>query len=698
MDKREAKKRIEKLKAEINHHRYFYHVLDKPEVDDSAFDSLKNELEKLERKFPDLITPDSPTQRVGGEPLDKFKKVNHSSPMMSLFDAFSEQEMRDWEDRIKKILGVETRRGALLEYYCELKLDGLAVALRYQKGSFVLGATRGDGKIGENVTQNLKTINSIPLRLRRPKKSELKAIGLDQKQINSLFRALDKGTIEVRGEVIMKKSVLKQLNQENKKRGKPELANPRNAAAGSIRQLDPKLAARRKLDFYVYSLPMAFGFKKHEQEHEVARVLGFKILEENKFCRDLDEAIKFHHEREKKRDKLDFECDGVVVKVNDVSLWPKLGFVGKGPRYIMAYKFAGIQVTTKLQKVCWQVGRTGVLTPTAVLRPVKVGGVTVSHATLHNMDEIKRLGVKIGDTVIIERAGDVIPKVVKVLGDLRDGSEKSIRVPQKCPMCDAKVEKVKGEVAYRCTNTDCFAVNLRGLIHWASKGALDIDGLGPKIIEQLINEGLVNNIADFYDLTVGDLKPLERFADKSAENLVKAIQEKKEIDLPRFIYGLGIRHVGEETSLLSAKQVTSYKLQVTSLPEKFKEINLEAINDIGPVVAKSIRDWFNNDKNIEILLKLNKKGVKIRKQKAGKRKQTLKGRTFVLTGAMNGLTRDEAKAKIRELGGSVSSAVSKKIDYVVAGADPGSKYDKAKRLGVKIISEKEFNNFVTRNL
>ncbi len=702
MNKNEIKKRIEKLKKEINHHRYLYHVLDKPEISDAASDSLKNELFKLEQEYSEFITPDSPTQRVGGKPLAKFSKVRHSTPMMSLFDAFSERDMEDWEERIAKILNPALalpllrggnkevspslrRRGVGGGYYCELKLDGLAAALRYEKSIFKQGATRGDGQVGEDVTSNLKTIESIPLKLRQPSEAELKKIKLNSKQIDAVNKALAEGSIEVRGETIMMKKVFNDLNKKYKRAGKPILANPRNGAAGSIRQLDPRLAAERKLDFYVYALVTDLGLTKHEQEHELAKLLGFKTLRQNKFCPDLKAVIEFHKQQEKNRDKLLFECDGVVVKVNDLSLWPRLGVVGKGPRYIMAYKFAGMQVTTRIREVVWQVGRTGILTPTAVLDPVKVGGVTVSHATLHNMDEIKRLNLKIGDTVIIERAGDVIPKVIKALPKLREGKEKRIKVPDRCPICGSEVIKEPGEVAFRCSNKECYAVNLRRLIHWASKGALDIEGLGPKIIEQLVKAGLVRDVADFYNLAEGDLKPLERFADKSAVNLVNAIKEKKEVDLPRFIYGLGIRHVGEESAIELAKEFGSL--------EKIKKVGLEEIEDIydfGSIMAKSIYGWFRNKHNIKLLEKLERKGVKAKSQKPKAKSQKLLNKTFVLTGALASLTRDQAKAKIRKLGGDVSSSVSKNTDYVVAGEEPGSKYDKAKKLGVKIINEGEF--------
>jgi DNA ligase (NAD+) len=694
MKKGEIKNRIEKLKKEINYHRYQYHVLDKQEISESALDSLKNELAKLEQENPEYITLDSPTQRVGGLPLDKFQKVTHSSLMFSLFDAFTEKDMRDWEERINKKLESGIRNH---EYYVEIKLDGLAVALRYEKGIFAQGATRGDGRVGEDVTNNLKTIESTPLSLRIPEKGELKKIGLDEKQIEKILKQISTGQIEARGEVIMTKKVFEELNKKYKKQGKQPLSNPRNGAAGSIRQLDPKVARERKLDFYVYSLnptPLPPPLNRrggeemilntHEQEHELARLLGFKVIKENKYCQDLDEVIKFHTSWEKKRDSLPFEFDGLVIKVNDLSLWPKLGIVGKGPRFMMAYKFTGEQVATKVKDVVWQVGRTGILTPTAVLEPTRVGGVTVSHATLHNMDEIKRLGIKIEDTVIIERAGDVIPKVVQALPKLRTGNEKIIKVPEKCPICSSKVEKILGEVAYRCTNKDCYAVNLRRLEHWVSKGAVDIEGLGPKIIEQLVKEGLISDIADFYSLTEGDLKPLERFADKSAVNLINSISSKKEIELSRYIYGLGIRHVGEESALLLAKKFGSI--------EKIKNATLEdlvSIHDFGEVMAKSVYDWFRDKKNIKLLDKLEKAGVGAKSEHLSSRSKKLENKTFVLTGTLENLTRQEAKAKIRAIGGKIASSVSKNTDFVVTGSEPGSKYEKAKKLGVKIIKEQD---------
>lgn len=698
MNVKDIKKRIEKLRKEIDHYRYQYHVLDKSEISDAALDSLKNELFRLEMEHPEFITPDSPTQRVGGEVLDKFQKVTHASPMISIFDAFSREDMLAWEERTLKILKEKGLAGEKPDYFCELKMDGLALSLIYENGYLVTGATRGDGKTGENVTNNVRTIESIPLSLRRPSSAELASIGIKPVAQEALLSALA-GRLEVRGEAIITRARFAEINAEYLKEGKPPMANARNGVAGSIRQLDPKITAARKLDFYVYSLATDIGLDRHAQELEVMRLLGFKLNKANKPCRDMAEVIAFHDEWEANKDKLLFECDGVVVKIDQLKLWPVLGIVGKGPRYMMAYKFAAEQATTVVHDVVWQVGRTGTLTPIAVLEPVSVGGVTISHATLHNMDEIGRLGLKIGDTVIIERAGDVIPKIVQTLPKMRTGKEKAVRLPKECPICGGAIEKVEGEVAYRCTNRDCYAVNLRRLAHWTSKTALDIDGLGPKIIEQLMKEGLVRDVSDFYTLTKDDLLPLERFADKSADNLVQSIKQKSRPDTYRFIYGLGIRHVGEETAIMLAKQFSAFNLvqDVASLAKYFSSISLEelqALPDVGPIVGKSIFDWFRDKHNQELLQRLTERGVSLNSEIFTQDKQKLSGKTFVLTGSLVGLTRDEAKAKIRELGGDVSSSVSKNTSYVVAGSDPGSKLDKAKELGVEILDEAGFLELV----
>jgi DNA ligase (NAD+) len=706
MTKQEIQKRIEKLRDQVNHYRYEYHVLDKSEISDAALDSLKNELFKLELENSEFITPDSPTQRVGGEPLDKFKKFTHEFRMYSLYDAFSDQDMLDWQERNAKILS-EAGQVREPEYFIELKVDGLAMSLKYEKGLFAIGATRGDGEVGEDVTNNIKTIESVPLSFRLPTLAELSAVGLTGEQAKKIISGVQAGVIHVRGEVVMLKKTFAKLNKKYEKEGKLPLANPRNGAAGSIRQLDPKITAERELDFYAYEILGDIDLSKQSQKREVLKLLGFKVIAENRICRNLGDVFAFYKEIGVKRDKLPFEIDGTVIKINDLALWDVLGMVGKGPRYMMAYKFPAEQVTTRVKNVAWQVGRTGTLTPVAELEPVEVGGVTVTHATLHNFDEIERLGLKIGDTVIIERAGDVIPKVIQVLPKLRAGVEKKISVPKICPMCGGVVERVEGEVAYRCANRECYAVTLRGLIHFVSKGAADIEGLGKKIVEQLEQEGLVSDIADFYSLTEGDLKPLERFAEKKSQNIIESINAHKVLDLSRFIYGLGIRHIGEETAITLAKAVLNSHLEMGGAPLarrgvlKIKDVvnyfsqsslaAIEQMKDVGPIVATSIREWFDNVKNLEILEKLEKNGVQLKTEgRLSAQGGPLAGKTFVLTGTLAGLTRDEAKDKIRELGGEMSESVSKKTDYVIVGDNPGSKRDKAIKLGVKILDEKEF--------
>ncbi|MBL7057704.1 NAD-dependent DNA ligase LigA [Patescibacteria group bacterium] len=686
----EAKIRIEKLKKEIAHYRYIYHVQDISEISEAALDSLKNELFKLELAYPSLVTVDSPTQRVGGKPLDKFSKVAHSERMLSLNDAFSEQDVLDWEARICRVLG-GTQELKKSGYYCELKLDGLAMSLQYKEGIFMIGATRGDGKIGEDVTNNLKTIESIPLRLRMPSQQELDKIGINQDDLKEALNNI----IEIRGEVIINLKAFRALNERYKKENKPLLSNPRNGAAGSIRQLDPKITRERNLEFYAYEMTTKVGQLTRETSSALVNLLGFRVVEQNKFAKDLNEVYTIHHYWDKHRKELPFEVDGVVVKVNDYELWSKLGVVGKAPRYMLAYKFAAEQVTTNVREVVWQVGRTGTLTPVAVLDPVSVGGVVVGHATLHNMDEINRLGLKIGDTIILERAGDVIPKVVQVLVNLRTGNELKIDPPLECPVCGNNVIKLNDQVAYKCNNSKCYAVNLRNLSHWVSKQALDIDGLGPKIVEQLMQSALVGNISDFYALSVGDLLTLEGFREKSANNLINSIYNKKIIPVEKFIYALGIHHVGEETAILISKKLELKDGDIKELIRKTQNLKLDDLTDIydiGPKVASSIYEWFCDEHNLEVLEKLNDYGVKLKISNA---KQTVlnsefQDKVFVITGTLSQLTREAAKDKIRELGGSVGSSISKKTDYLVAGENAGSKLEKAQSLGVKVINEDKF--------
>ncbi|MDI6602668.1 MAG: NAD-dependent DNA ligase LigA [Patescibacteria group bacterium] len=674
MTKKEAKQRIKKLKKLIERYRYSRHVLDKELVPIDVEDSLKKELFDLEQKFPQFITPDSPTQRVGGKPLEKFVKVRHPQPMLSFNDAFSEKDMEDWLERIARFLGVDLSKDDVARqsfaeqklggFYCEPKLDGLAIELIYQDGILKAGLTRGDGIIGEDVTQNLKTIEAIPLRLTKPVE------------------------VVARGEVIITKKEFEKINQERMKKSLSLFANPRNLAAGSVRQLDPKITSQRHLDSTCYELITDLGQKTHQDKHKILEELGFKTNNKfSKYCRNLKEVFDFHKVTQKLREKFPYEIDGIVVTVNDNKIFEKLGVVGKAPRGAIAYKFPLKQATTIVEDICLQVGRTGAVTPVAHLKPVEVGGVIISRATLHNEDEIKRLGVKIGDTVVVGRAGDVIPDVVRVLPELRTGKEREFRFPKKCPACQKELIKPEGEVVWRCPNPKCFARQREYFYHFVS--AFDIIGLGPKIIDRLIDEGLVSDPADLFKLEEGDILPLERFAEKSAKNLIEAIQSKKKILLSRFIYALGIRNVGEQT----AQDLTEYfgsmeKLKNASLEE------LQKIRDIGPVVAKSIFDWFREKRNLEFLEKLKKVGVEIVIEKKA-RYQPLKGKTFVLTGSLETMTREEAKEKIQLLGGKISESVSKKTDYLVVGKEPGStKLEKAKELGIKTISKKEFLNLL----
>ncbi|MBN2854317.1 NAD-dependent DNA ligase LigA [Patescibacteria group bacterium] len=720
MIKDEARKRIEKLSKEIDFHRYNYHVLDKETLAPSALDDLKAELFRLENEFPELINPNSPTQRVAGEVSEKFEKTTHSLPMISLFDAFSEDDMRAWQERNENYL----KRSLKPTYYSELKLDGLALNIKYEKGSFSLAGTRGDGKVGENVSSNVRVIASVPLNLRRPEISELKNLGLTEIEIKNFLKILEEGIIEVRGEAIMTKKVFAELNKKYQASGKALLANTRNAVAGSIRQLDSRISAERKLDFYAYDIIFSSGknsgvlnrgelIKTREMADKLASLLGFKSLKYNKVCFGLEEVFSFYNNIEKRRESLDFEIDGVVVKFDDLRMWETLGIVGKAPRYMMAYKFSAEQATTKIKDIIWQVGRTGALTPTAVLEPVKVGGALISRSTLHNFDEILRLDLMIGDTVVIERSGDVIPKVISVLKNLRSGAEKKIKAPEICPICEGKIERVAEEVAYRCLNKNCYAVNLRKISHFVSKGAVDMEGLGPKVIEQFLEIGLIKDAADLYNLKKEDLLSLERFGEKKAENVLKTIESKKIIDLAKFIFALGIRHVGEETAtILAIEMARSQELYQEYLDLKSGKLDsfsidliikyfrskdldyFQKINGFGPVMGESIYSYFQDEHNLNLLKKFSDNGLKINVtaflNKTEKENNNFKDKTFVLTGSLSGLTRGGAKDKIKELGGKISADVSAKTDYLLLGEDPGSKFEKAKKLGIKIIDEEEF--------
>ena len=667
MTEKEAEKRIEKLSQTILDLNYNYYVLDNPKVTDASYDSLLRELKDLEGKFPKYLNANSPTQRVGGEPLKKFKSVTHKTPMLSLNDAFSEGEMNSWYDRMVRLVGEEAVKKS--GFFCELKMDGLAVSLVYKNGELDYASTRGDGKTGEDITNNIKTVKAIPLVLRKESKN---------------YNLAANKRLEIRGEVFMPTSSFEALNKERKKKGEPLFANPRNAAAGSLRQLDPKITASRNLSFNGYAL-LGIETKTHEEEHGIISDLGLPSDKKDKACSDLKEIFSLWQKWEKERAKLKFQIDGMVVNINSEKLFSKLGVVGKAPRGAIAFKWAAEEVTTKLLDITVQIGRTGTLTPVAHFEPVVVSGSTVSRATLHNQDEIEKKDIRIGDTVIIRKAGDVIPEVVKSIKDLRTGHEKKFKMPKTCPICGGPVERKEGEAAYRCMNKNCFAITFRQLGHFVSKSAFDIDGLGPKILEKLVTEGLIKDSSDMFTLKVGDLEPLERFAEKSAVNVVEAINNAREIDLARFIYALGIRNVGEETAIDLAEKYHTI--------EAIKNAKLEGIGsiyDIGPVVAESIFEYFNNQKNINLINKLIKNGVKIKSPQKIAKKEGIFEKTFVFTGGLDSMTRDDAKSLVRKYGGNISESVSANVDFVVSGEEAGSKLEKAKRLGVNVITEQEF--------
>ncbi len=676
MTKGEVKERVEHLKKLINKYRYSRLVLNKELISPEAEDALKKELFDLEQKFSDLVTPDSPTQRVAGKPLARFKRVRHETPMLSFNDAFSEDDMRDWLKRLSNFLGRKTEG----PFYAELKFDGLSIELVYEDGVFVEGATRGDGQIGEDVTQNLKTIEAIPLRL--------ESVDYKIKVPKHLV---------VRGEVLMTKKEFLLANKEQARKGEKEFANPRNMAAGSIRQLNPKITASRRLTTNEYDIVAGFDVAKHSEEHEILHKLGFKTNHETKLCKNLEEVFAFRTYWAKHREKLDFEIDGVVVVLDDNKLFDAAGVIGKAPRAAIAYKFSPREATTVVEGIKVQVGRTGVLTPVAVMRPVGVGGITITHATLHNADEIERLGLKIGDTVVISRAGDVIPQVTKVLKELRTGKEKEFHMPKTCPVDGSKV--VRDGVAYRCSNRYCGARLRESLKHFVSRPAFDIQGLGPKIIDRFLDEGLISDAADLFALRSGDIAALERFGEKSAENLISEIAGKKQILLAKFIYALGILHTGEETALLLAEYAARKRHIQTpndllNVFQNITEEELQEIPDIGPKVSASIAGWFRAKSNTELLKKLSRVEIRIVHDRIAKGSGKLKGLSFVITGTLRAMAREEAKEKIRTLGGDVSESVSKKTSYVVAGSEPGSKLAKAKALGVKVIDEREFLSMI----
>ncbi|MEK7187101.1 MAG: NAD-dependent DNA ligase LigA [Patescibacteria group bacterium] len=686
---KETRERTKKLRDEINHHRHLYHTLDAPVISDTAFDTLIRELEELEIKYPELATSDSPTSRVGGAVLEKFEKVEHEVPQWSFDDAFNEEEIRAFDKRVKKLLSQKLRKEVSPEYVAELKIDGLKVVLTYEKGRLKIAATRGDGRVGENVTENVKTIRSIPLVLKEPV------------------------SIIVEGEIYMSKSVFNSLNAERKKKGEELFANPRNIAAGSLRQLDPKITASRKLESFVYDLAFfgklansralpASGLRRDEnfsnlppntqaKELKFLERLGFKVNPHWQKVKDIGEVIKLWKSWEKKKEKENYLIDGLVIKVNSAQEQEILGYTGKSPRFGIAFKFPAEQVTTVVENITLQIGRTGVLTPVAILRPVLVAGSVVSRATLHNEDEIKRLDIRIGDTVIIQKAGDVIPDVVQVLKNLRTGKEKEFRFPTHFSLCggDGKIERIPGQAAYRCVAKNSFSQQKRKLEHFASKKCFDIKGLGKKLVVQLMNAEIISNFDDIFTIRKGDLEALPRFGEKSIENLLRAIETAKDVTLARFITGLSISQVGEETARDLAEH---FKTAENFQKAAFED--LEKLSGVGPVIAYSITDWFKNKENkklYERLLKL----VRVKKQETRNKKQTeFTNKTFVLTGTLPTLSREKASEMILTAGGKISSSVSQNTDYVLAGEEAGEKLSTAKKLGIKIINEREFLNML----
>lgn len=662
--------RYDKLKAAIERHRYLYHVLDKPEISEAALDSLKHELVELEAKYPELVTPDSPSQRVAGKPLPEFVKVVHKVSQWSFNDAFSPEEMIEFDARVKRFLSQRSdlksgeRFDLVPTYTCEHKIDGLKIVLEYKKGLLVQAATRGDGKVGEDVTENIKTIESVPLRLNEP---------------------VD---IIVEGEVWMAKSQLKKLNAERKNRGEEPFANPRNLAAGSIRQLDPKIVAERKLSTFIYDIAK-YSDTPPTQNEELAMLskLGFKVNSHNKHCADISEVVSYWKEWQKKMPQEDYLADGIVVKIDERDYQDALGFTGKAPRWGIAFKFPAEQVTTVVEDIALQVGRTGVLTPVAHLKPVSVAGSTVSRATLHNEDEIKRLDVRVGDTVILQKAGDVIPDIVSVLKEFRTGKEKVFVWPKRVAICggDGRIERIPGQVAWRCVSKDSFAQVKRRFYHFVSKKCFDIDGLGPKIIDVLLEKNLVSSFDDIFTLKRGDLLALPRFAEKSVDNLLASVEKAREVSLPRFLAAISIPQIGEETANDLANHFgTLEKIMGATFEE------LEVISGVGPVVAKSLTDWFGDKNNKQLVSRLRKE-VRIESvKKVDMSKLPFAGKSFVLTGTLSSMSRDDAAQKIRSLGGDISSSVSKNTGFVVSGENPGSKLERAENLGVAVLSEKEF--------
>jgi len=663
----EIRERVEKLREEIRRYDYYYYVLNQPLISDAEYDRLFRELQELERRYPELVTPDSPTQRVGAPPAEEFAPVEHAIPMLSLQNCFNDEELEEWDDRVRRLLG-----GEPVEYVCEPKLDGLSVELVYVDGVFTVGSTRGDGRVGEDVTRNLRTIKQVPLRL----------FPLDGKVPRLL---------EARGEVYMEKEAFRRLNAERERAGEPLFANPRNAAAGSLRQLDPNVTASRPLKIFFYAMGRAEGIEIRSQVELLTTFpkLGLPVNPFWKLCKTLDEVKAFYRELLGMRQELPYEADGMVVKVNDFRQREILGEVSRAPRWAIAYKFPAEEATTRVLDIIVQVGRTGALTPVAILEPVEVSGATVSRATLHNEDEIRRKDVRIGDWVIVRRAGEVIPEVVKSIPERRTGQEREFRMPERCPACGGPVVRPPGEVAYRCENLSCPARIKESIRHFASRRAMDIEGLGEKLVDKLVETGLVRKLSDIYRLKKEDLVNLERMGEKSAQNLLEQIERSKNAGLARLIFALGIRYVGEHLAEVLAEHFPS--LEALSKADYYELIQ---IPEIGPRIAQSIVDFFKNEENRKLIQELKELGVKTEAEKP--KEGPLSGKTFVFTGTLSAFTREEARRLVESLGGRVASGVSRKVDYVVVGADPGEKLRKAQELGITILTEEEFRRLVGR--
>ena len=656
-----AEKKIKALREKIREHEYKYFVLDDPSISDVEFDQLMQRLIKLEEDFPELVTEDSPTQRVGGEVLDEFEKVEHSSPMLSLDNAFDAGELKEFDKRVQKNLSGED-----YQYVVEHKIDGLSAVMRYNNGSLELGATRGNGEVGEDITKNMKTIRALPLKIE------------------------EKAELELRGEIYLPKSEFKRLNKKRLENDESPFANPRNAAAGSVRQLDSKIAAQRSLSILIYDLISHSGreFETHLEVFSYLKEQGFNV-NWHQSAADIESVIEICKHWQQERESLDFEIDGLVIKINNLALREKLGSTTRSPRWAIAYKFPPQQKTTKIKDIEISLGRTGALTPTAILVPVELAGSTVSRATLHNEDEIERKDIRIGDTALVQKAGDVIPEVVKVIKEERDGSEKEFEMPDNCPVCGSEVIRPDGEAVTRCTNISCPAQRKERILHFVSRDAMDIDGVGPALIEQLLENNLIEDYADLYFLKQSHLKDLERMGEKSSQNVIEAIEASKDREFFRVLYALGIRYVGIGAARILAKNFDSI--------EEIKKVSakeLETIDEIGPVIAKSIVGFFKERHNRDLLSRLKQAGIRLEKKKEQREQKFLDGLKFVFTGSLDNYTRAEVKDLVEKAGGRSVSSVSSKTDYLVTGNNPGSKYDKAQELGIEILNETQFKEMI----